>query len=89
MASLIIRHGVRDFDAWNSASADRERDAIFFANGVTSYRKYRDSEDPNVMFLVFELADLEKFQRFLQSSESQTAKDKHGVIAPLSLGTEI
>lgn len=75
---MIVRHKVADFAKWK-----RVFDSHSVAQqqaGLMVRQVLRNIDDPNEVFLLFEVADLEKGKRFVSSPDVPDAKQQSGVI---------
>ena len=80
MASMIIRHTVRDFGAWKTVF-DRVAD-LRKAGGELSGVILRNESNPNEILAVFEWESLEKAHAFAESPELRAAMAEAGVTGP-------
>ena len=78
MIHMLVRNRVKDFDAWK-AVFDSQHDAGLAA-GLTVVHLWRELEDPNNIFFVLEVADLEKAQAFISSPEGKDTGERSGVL---------
>ena len=78
MALAITHHKVADYDAWRPVY-DADREARNSA-GVKELGVYRSVQDPNDVYLLFEVSDVEAFQKFGQSPELAEKMREGGVI---------
>ena len=86
MATVVIRHKVGDINAW--ISGHQERLAVF-APAITSYKAFQDVNDPNSVELVIETTNLELLGTIVNDPKNKALKEKHSVIEPIILSTEI
>jgi hypothetical protein len=78
MATVIIRHKVKDYEAWKIAFdefADNRK-----AGGETSFRILHLDDDPNNVFGIVEYNSLENARNFFSSPELKEAMGNAGVI---------
>lgn len=78
MPYLLVRHKVADFKKWHTvfeSHAEAQREA-----GLKDLQLLRDAEDPNIVVCLFRVDDLEKARAFTESSDSNEAQEKSGVI---------
>ncbi len=80
MASMVIRHTVRDFDAWKTVF-DGVAD-VRKAGGELSGVLLRNESNPNEILAVFEWESLEKAHAFVESPELKAAMAEAGVMGP-------
>lgn len=86
MATIIIRHKVGNFDTWLAGHQDRVN---VFSPAISSFKTYRDSQNPNSIAMVLEVSDLEKLNELMTDPEVQPYKDKHTVIDPIEVFIEV
>jgi hypothetical protein len=78
MPTLLMRHHVRDFDAWKRVfldEADTRR-----ANGARGERLFRTSADPTEIWVMLEWDDLFRAELFVKSDDLSAALIRAGVI---------
>ena len=75
---MVIRHMVRTFANWKPA-CDAHAPAREVA-GLTKGRVYRSCDDPNEVFVLLDMADVETAKVFAKSADLQTAKEQAGVV---------
>jgi hypothetical protein len=56
---------------------------------ASSFRTFRDTEDPNSIVIVAEDVDLDKIGAIMSDPEVQAQMDKHTVIQPVLLSVEV
>jgi hypothetical protein len=86
MATVIIRHKVGNFDTWLKGHQDRVN---AFSPVVTSFKTFRDTDDPNSIAMVLEVTDLDKLAGLTNDPKLQPFKDKHTVIEPIVISVEV
>ena len=86
MATVITRHKVGDIDAWIKGHQER---LDIFAPAMTSYKAFQDMDNPNSVVLVIETNNLELLGAIINDPKNQALKDKHTVLEPITLSTEI
>jgi hypothetical protein len=86
MATVIIRHKVGNFDTWLKGHQDRVN---AFSPLVTSFKTFRDTNDPNSIAMVMEVTDLDKLAEMTKDPKLQPFKDKHTVIEPITVSIEV
>ncbi len=78
MKYMLVRHKVADFSNWkrvfDSHSAARQE------AGLGAERVLRNVDDPNEVFLLLEVADLDKARGFVSSPEALEGKKQSGVV---------
>jgi hypothetical protein len=75
---MIIRHKVREFDAWKRAF-DAHRPARDAA-GLTQQRVLRSVDDPCVVVLIFDTPEIAKAKAFVASDDLRSAMKNAGVV---------
>jgi heme-degrading monooxygenase HmoA len=78
MAGMLVRHKLADFDKWYpvyAAHAETRK-----ASGSKGAHLYRNSENPNEAFLLFEWDSVENAKAFASSEELQTTMHNAGVL---------
>jgi hypothetical protein len=78
MATLFIRHTVRDFAIWKTAydafAAQRQE------MGVTDDGVYQAPDNPNDVTVIHDFDDIETAEAFARSSKLKEAMDDAGVV---------
>lgn len=80
MASIFVRHHVKDFATWKPAFDEHE--PIREAYGISGHRLYQGTDDPNDMTIVLETGDLERAKGFATSEDLRSAMMRAGVEGP-------
>ena len=75
---LLVKHRVADFEAWKEVFDDTSQRR---AHGYEGAVVYRDRSDPNVVFVMFKVADLEASKRHTRSFTIIDGMAKAGVTA--------
>jgi hypothetical protein len=86
MATVVIRHKVGDINAWITGHQERLN---IFAPAITGYKAFQDVNDPNSVELVIETTNLELLGTIVNDPKNKALKEKHSVIEPIILSTEI
>ena len=86
MATVVTRHKVGDIDKWIKGQQDR---LDIFEPAVSGLKAFQDVDDPNSVVLVLEVTNMELFHEILNDPKTQTFKDKHTVLDPITVSTEI
>ena len=84
--TIIARHKVGNFDIWLKGHEDRVN---VFAPAVSGFKTFRDADDPNSIAVVFEVTDMEKFEKILNDPSIEALKAKHTVIAPIKVSMKV
>lgn len=75
---MMCRTRVSDYSVWKAlfdSHAQVHRDA-----GLTLVNMWQSIEEPNNVFFMFEVASIERAERFIKSPESAKAGETAGVI---------
>ena len=86
MAAAVIRHKVGDFDTWLKGHAERK---AAMGQAASSFRTFRDVDDPNSIVIVAEDVDLDMVGAIMGDPEVQAAMDRHTVVQPVLLSLEV
>jgi hypothetical protein len=86
MATVVTRHKVGDIEKWIKGQQDR---LDIFEPAASSVRAFQDVDDPNSVVLVIEVTNMELFHEILNDPKTQVFKDKHTVLEPIIVSTEI
>lgn len=65
MATIMIRHDVRDFDTWKQGYDDAE--PIRQAHNIVHATAHRDPENPSTVMAVHQFKTLQDAKRFLEA----------------------
>ena len=86
MPTVVVRHKVGDFDTWLKGHQDRVK---IFGTAVSSFKTFRDQDDPQSVVLVLEVTDMEKLGALLADPAVRETKARHTVKEPILLSTEV
>ena len=78
MAYMLVRNKVRDFGVWKKVFDDelgRARDA-----GLGLVQRWRSMDDPNEVFFLLSISDMERAKAFTQDPASAAAGERAGVL---------
>ena len=78
MSHLLVRHRVRDFDAWRrvfDSHLEAQRRA-----GIRITHVWRSVADPTEVVLLFEVDDVERAKRFVYAPEVPGSQQESGVV---------
>ncbi len=78
MAYMLVRNKVRDFDAWKKVF-DGELPAVREA-GLGLVNLWQSLEDPNEVFFVFSISDMDRAKAFTANPASAAAGERAGVL---------
>ena len=79
MAAVIVRHKVRDYDAWYPLFI--EHGDVRRRYGALSHQVFRVSEDPNDLIIVNIFKDMASARAFAQDPSLREAMDRGGVVS--------
>ena len=83
---MIVRQKVQDLGQFQrafDAMADHRR-----AAGLTDLGQFRDTEDPQTVIVVMEVADLKKARQFWHSTILARGREAAGIVGPLEAGSD-
>jgi hypothetical protein len=79
MAKLILSHKVSDYNTWKkSYDSDKERRT---ANGVTEIAVGKKSDDPNMVYMIFDIKDIDNMNKMFSDPGLQKAMQEAGVMS--------
>jgi hypothetical protein len=78
MASMIVRHTVRDYREWRPVFDAHE--GARQAAGLTNAKVYCSTDDPNDLLLMFEIADRQRAEAFGASEDLRSTMQSAGVV---------
>lgn len=77
MPFMIIRNEVEDYDRWKPIFDDHGPTRAEF--GSTGYQLMRSADDPNELFMVFEVRDLDRAKELVSSDDLREKMQDAGV----------
>ncbi len=77
MAHLLVHHKVEDYKKWKPVFDEHSN--FRSRNGSKGGRVFRDSKNPNEIFILFEWDSLDNAQKFSQSDDLKAVMMKAGV----------
>ncbi len=77
MPYALVRHKVEDYERWKPVFDEDSENRK--AAGSKGYRLFRNSDDPNETFILFEVEDIEKYRQFGQSEELRQKMQQAGI----------
>ena len=80
MEGMSVAHHVKDYDAWLKSFDAHTSDRV--ANGLVEGIIGRDVNDPNMVYVTFEVTDLEKAKARMASAEVKKIMADGGVDSP-------
>jgi hypothetical protein len=78
MVKMLVRNRVKDYHHWRQIFDEEE--APGSAIGLSLVDLWRDIDDPNNVFFMFEVADVERARAFLADPRSAEVGETAGVI---------
>ncbi len=77
MATMFVRHSVKDFGAWKAAydEFDAERKSM----GVTAHGVFQSEDDPNALTIYHEFESLDAAKAFAGSDRLKEVMESAGV----------
>lgn len=79
MLHLLCRNKVKDFDYWKGGF-DSDR-SVQQQAGLTLLNLWRGADDPNEVFVLFEVSERGKAEDFIHSTQAAQNGRKYGVVA--------
>lgn len=78
MAHMLVRHKVREYSRWKPVfdSHSKAHKAATLKLGLV----LRSQQDPNDVFVLFDVGDIQKAREFLNSERFKTAMREAGVV---------
>lgn len=86
METIVVRHKVKDINAWLKGHQDRKK---LFAPAVTAFKTFQDTDEPNSVVLVAEVTDLGLLGAIINDPKNQAIKDLHTVIEPITMSRQV
>lgn len=77
MTHMLIRHKVADFDTWNPVYEDHRK--VRQAAGLRDLHLWRNADDPNEVYIIFEASNLAKAKEFARSTDLKEKMQAAGV----------
>lgn len=78
MIYMLCRNKVADFEKWHQAFASHKQ--AHLASGMKLIHLWRQLEESNNVFFVFEIYSLENAKAFINSPEAKEAGKEFGVL---------
>ncbi len=78
MRHILVRHKVKDFDVWKKlfdADAGNRQ-----ASGSKGAVVLRALDDPNMVYILFEMEDMDRAKAFFQSDQLKKTMENAGVV---------
>jgi hypothetical protein len=88
MPTIVVRHKVRDINAWLNGHQDRVK---IFAPAISGFKTFQDTDDPRSVVMVVEVTDMEKLSEIMKDTNlmENIAKAKHTVLEPIILSMPV
>lgn len=80
MASMFIRHRVRDFATWKPLFDEHE--SMRREHGLTGHSLHHRTDDPNDIVIAFRATDLKRAREFAASEDLRSVMERAGVEGP-------
>ncbi len=84
--TVVTRHKVGDFDTWIKGHQDRLE---IFGPAMSDLKTFQDADDPNSVVLVMEITDMDKFKAILNDPATESLKNKHTVLEPITVSMPV
>ncbi len=78
MAHMLIRHRVADFDKWHAEYLDHG--PVRIAAGLTDLHLWRNLENPEEVYILFGISDMENAKAFVASEDLKEKMQSAGVL---------
>ena len=75
---LLVRNKIKDFSKWHVYFEEDSAAAAEY--GVTLAGLWRTVDDPNNVFFILDIEDIDRANAFMERPESQEIGEKSGVI---------
>jgi hypothetical protein len=76
--NLTVHFKVKDFNAWRTSYNRHDKERAFA--GITNGRVFQNSNDPNDVVILQDVADAAKARTWLSSSEMKSVWEMSGVV---------
>ena len=88
MPTIVVRHKVRDINAWLNGHQDRVK---IFAPAISGFKTFQDTDDPKSVVLVVEVTDMEKLTAIMKDTKimEDIAKARHTVLEPIIISMPV
>jgi hypothetical protein len=80
MASMFVRHHVKDFATWKPSFDEHETERKRY--GLTGHSLHHQTGDPNDITIAFRATDVKRAKEFAQSEDLRSAMQRAGVEGP-------
>ncbi|MCX7550507.1 hypothetical protein [Xanthomarina sp. F2636L] len=84
--TIITRHKVGNIDTWLKGHQDR---LDIFKTAISDIKTFQDADDPNSVAMIIEVTDMDKFHAILKDPSTETFKNKHTVLDPITLSMPV
>jgi len=79
MSTVVVRHTVKDFDAWKPYYDDHT--ATRASYGIKDDGVYHGASDSHNVVLIFQVDDYDRAQEFFDSDDLRATMQKAGVVS--------
>ncbi len=88
MPTIVVRHKVRDINAWLKGHNDRVK---IFAPAISGFKTFQDTDDPKSVVMVIEVTDMEKLAAIMKDTKvmEDIAKARHTVLEPIIMSMPV
>ena len=76
---VLVRHSVEDYTKWKTVYDAHEPERVKV--GVTENQLFQDSDDPNMVTIIFDAEDVQRAKEFTHSDEVREIMQKAGVVS--------
>ena len=84
MPTLVVRHRVRDYDAWKPVFDEHE--AVRRDHGARGHRVFRSLEDPNDVYVAVDFESESELRGFVGDPSLREAMERAGVEGEPNIG---
>lgn len=78
MAYILVKHTIADFQKWKTVFDENIEWRI--SSGEVSYQVFRDSENPNDIFVLCEWQNMDSAKQFINSQPLKDKMQEAGVV---------
>lgn len=84
--TVVIKHKVGNIDTWLAGHQDRVN---VFAPAVSSFKTFRDTDDPSGIAMVLEVKDVHQLKDIIDDPANADLKNRHTVLEPISISMPV
>lgn len=78
MAHILVHHKIEEYNKWKSAFDAHQSERA--ANGSMGGKIFRNADDPNDLFVLLQINNMENAKKFVSSDSTKEAMKNAGVI---------